>query len=416
MQQTGRRYQAAGILFLFLFLTLMLPGLPGFTYDVNCWRGWSTHILKHGLSQAYTSDTNYPPFYQYILWAFGRLAGSEQAIAANIAYIRCFTLVFELWGLLLVWKWAKPRVDFLALAVICMLNIAYSYNTMVWGQMDAIVATLTFAAIYTAHRKRLLWSGCLMVLALNMKLQAIVFLPLWGLLVLEAVIRNRPWREISKVAGAVILTQFLLLIPFLGHGTAGLKPIWKVVTTAAGFFPRLSMNAYNLWFWVARKPIAVLDTVKPFWGIKYKSLGLMLFMALSFLALLPVLLQLCRTWRNKVEMPVSKERIWLTAALVSLLFFFCNTEMHERYAHPAFIFLTAYAFSGRNFLPWVLFSLAYFLNMEGVLHWLKWPPYGSFIFDGRFVAALNAGLIIYLFALVYRKEKTSGIPDLIYTP
>jgi Gpi18-like mannosyltransferase len=392
------------LLVLLLSVCALLPLFPGCGYDSYCWQSWSTHIYRNGLSHAYTSDTNYLPFYQYVLWAYGKLAGSEAAIHQYYPYLRCFTLLFECWGIWLVCKWCNRKQDFIWLLTLCLLNVGYSYNTIIWGQVDAIGATLIFASLYAAWRRSLLWSGLLLVLAVNMKLQAVIFLPLWVLLLLDDFIIRKSWRHLLAIAGITIAVQALLLLPFSMAGIDGVKPLWNILRNASRMFPQLSMNAYNLWYWVALQPTEVGDAAMPVRGLSYKAIGLLLFMVLSLLACIPLLKVLWGRWRmdNTKYTPISRILIWLTAAQIGLLFFFCNTQMHERYVHPALIFITAYALYTRRWAAYLLCSVAYLLNMEGVLNGLGLAGDHLFLFDARFVAALYALLLVYLFAMFYK--------------
>ena len=400
-QQEHFRNRAVILLLAFIFFTCLFPIMPAHPYDSYCWQQWSKNIFHNGLSHAYISDTNYLPLYQYFLWAFGRLAGSEQGIMKWTAFLRCFTLLFDFWSLWMVWKWSNRKVDFLVLLTCCLLNIAFVYNTVVWGQVDAIGAALVFAGLYAAYRQKLLVSGMLMVLAVNMKLQMIVFFPVWGLLTLHALPAGNRLRKVMGIMGVMALAQCLLIVPFATAGIAGVKPIWNVLRNASGYFPELSMNAYNLWYWVARNPRNVSDALKPFPGMSYKMIGLSLFLVSSFFALLPILRKVVNQLRGKASL-ISKEEVWITSALVGLLFFFCNTEMHERYSHPAFIFIIAYSFYRRRYIPLVLFSVAYFINLERVLHGHKMVGTTTFLFDPRLAAGIYLVLIVYLFVRLYQ--------------
>jgi len=116
------------------------------------------------------------------------------------------------------------------------------------------------------------------------------------------------------------------------------------------------------------------------------------------------------------------EKIWLTAALIGLIFFFFNTQMHERYSHYAFIFITVYAFSKRHYIPYILFSIAYLLNLDAVLEWFhKDDTQQYFIRKGgelimmgepppiwfrqNFIALLFAVTIVYLYVMLIRRVK-----------
>jgi Gpi18-like mannosyltransferase len=340
------------------------------------------------------------------MWLFGKLCGSSDVIGAKIGYLRCFTLAFDFLGVWYLWKWLDKRMDFLLLLLFLTLNISWSYNTVIWGQVDGIVTTMVFIAIYYAQKNRIVASSIWMILALNMKLQAVIFVPVWGLLCLQAMIQERNWKKIWTALVSVVVLQLLLLLPFLTV-QGGASRVWQVVTTSMGRYPFLSMNAFNGWFWISAQPGSIEDTGRFIGSVSYRQAGLGLFFLFSFISLLPLLFSVIRNAR-KENTRAGKGMIALTCALICLLFFFFNTQMHERYCHPAFIFLAAYSlYSRRSFVFW-LFALAYFLNMEGVLQFLKLPNYHTLIFHPAFVAGLFFILIVTCFALL-RKESLAVI-------
>lgn len=100
---------------LFLFLMAMLPYLPGMQFDIReGFQLWAIYIHKNGLRNAYGS-TDYMPLYQYILWVYGKIMGSEQAIINNIHYLRSFTLLFDYLGIWYVYRWIDKKTAFLFL-------------------------------------------------------------------------------------------------------------------------------------------------------------------------------------------------------------------------------------------------------------------------------------------------------------
>ena len=97
--------------------------------------------------------------------------------------------------------------------------------------------------------------------------------------------------------------------------------------------------------------------------------------------------------------------IFLTCGLIPLLFFFFNTQMHERYTHPALLFIFAFSYVNKKYIPMLLFSVAYFLNLEGVLHAL-YKGFGLMVnpilFSRSFIATIFAILILYMFFYLYK--------------
>lgn len=397
-----------GFIILFLFVTVALGSsyLPGHLSDMSCWINWSTYIHENGLKNAYHSGTNYLPMYQYFLWLYAKIMGTPIRISHHIGYLRWFTLLFDFLGLWFVYKWIDRKTPFYLLLVFNILNIAYNYNSIIWGQVDGILATLAFVSLYYAWQKKIVLSSLFFLLALNMKLQAIVFLPLFGLSCLHALVDTGRWKSVLYALAAMIGVQALILFPFYKNENT-LPLVWNVVTGSVDQFPTLSMNAFNLWHLVTTgNPMEHSDATKWIGGITYKQVGLFLFFTSALAALWPLLKVLWLRWKGKA-VTVSREQVWLVAALINLLFFFFNTQMHERYCHPAFIFITAYSFYTGRFLPYILFSSAYFLNLEKVLQFIPLRFYDAFFYHPKFIASLFLLTIVHLFILLYRTTKGS---------
>lgn len=388
-----------------IFISFLVPAiathlLPGFDYDKECWQNWSAYIAQNELPNAYDAPgNNYLPLYQYVLYLYGTIAGSEAAIRENIIYLRDVTLLFDFLGLWYVYKWAG-KANFSVIVLISILNPAFLYNSLIWGQVDGILATLVFLAIYYSHRSRLILSAVFLTLAINMKLQAIVFLPVWGLLWLCAVAKARNLRTVLLPLLTIVATQFVVALPFIASD-GGITQVWHVVTNSVGFFPKISMNAFNMWYWLVPDTAASDETIF-IAGLTYKRAGLLMFFISSFFALLPLLIITTKKlFRHESKLQPSPELVWITSALVGLLFFFTNTQMHERYAHPVLIFLACYAFACRKWVPYLIFSLAYLLNLEGLLRVFRLNSYHTLIFDARFIAGLYALAIIVLWVYLY---------------
>ena len=76
--------------------------------------------------------------------------------------------------------------------------------------------------------------------------------------------------------------------------------------------------------------------------------------------------------------------------------------MHERYSHPAMIFMVVYAMISKNWGIALLGCAAYILNLEAVMHFLQLDDYSGFWIDRHFIAILFLGVILWLFVLLYR--------------
>lgn len=395
------------LLFLFLFLRMGLAGLTGFAWDNHLWAEWAAHTRVHGLQKAYVgSGTDYPPLYQYFLWLFAKINGDPALIEKRIYYLRIFTLAFEFLSLWLVADMTGRRKHFLDVCILSVLNVAFFYNTVIWGQVDGLLAALVIASVYTAWKRWYVLSACCLVLCLSFKIQGIVFLPLWLLLWTYGLrFEKRWWLKGGLGLIAAALLQYLIVLPFIqsAESTAALK---DAVFGAVGRYPFVTLNAYNMWYWlIPGNPRFYYDGQAVLFGLTRKQWGLLLFFASSALALWPLVKEWLSAFRRQATYrPLNAEKIFLAGALVALLFFFVNTQMHERYSHPAFIFLLALALQTNDFKPYLLFSLAYFLNLEGVLQWFNIKNHFPLPFRPPLVAGLFLLLIGMLFYKLYRRR------------
>jgi Gpi18-like mannosyltransferase len=394
------------ILFLFLFIIILLPALPGQSWDRFCWTNWVVYIYHNGLTNVYGSGTDYLPAYHYILWLYSKIQGNENDIRMNIAYLRAFTLVFDFVGLWYVYLWTDKKTPYITILLFSILNIAYSYNTVIWGQVDGIFSALMFISLYYAWCNKMLLSTLLLLLAINFKLQAIFILPIWGLLYISNLINTPDWKKIVYPLSAAFVLQVIIVIPFtMGH--YGLSDIVSVVKGSVGKHPFITIGAANFWLYIIPDYLAnTNDQQKWIAGLSYNSAGLIMFLFTSLLVLLPLITEVFKKANRAANRRVVLDRqiVLLSAALIYIIFFYFNTEMHERYSHPAFIFITAYAFFTKDFIAYILFSVTYFLNLERALGYLH-INHNTLIFDFRFIAVMYAVTIIYLSFKLYKSWK-----------
>ncbi len=404
MHQLSQRQQIVLSCLFFVFTISLSPGLTGFIWDLGLLRNWAVNIHEKGLCNTYSSGTDYLPLFQYMLAAFVKLAGSVDDINRTICYFRMLPLAADYFALWIVYRWIDRRVDYVFLLLCGMLNIGFSYNTVIWGQVDGIFTALIITSLYLLHRGKPFWSALVMVLAINSKLQAVIFVPLWGLLMITELHRSRRWKAVLYIVPTMLLLQALILTPF-AFGKGGVAAVWRVVSGSVGIFPYLTCNASNVWYWIVPDlSRETRDDVHTVIGLTYMQIGLLSFYAASFITLWPLLRHTILTLAGRTSALFPKEKLWFSAALIALVFYYFNTQMHERYCHPAFIFLTAYAFCNNRYGLYILFSIAYFLSLERVLQWLRLANYDTLIFEPRFIAVLFAIAIVWLLFLLYRRH------------
>lgn len=401
----------AGVLLVFSHFVLLSKELGGFYFDIDCFRGWALNIYRNGLANTYDIFNDYLPLYQYVLYLYGKIAGGETAVADSIFYIKAFTTVFDFAGLWFVYIWIGRKTDYLLLLVISMFNTSFSYNTQFWGQIDGIHSAMIFVSLYHAGKQRIMLSVCWYLLAVNTKLQAIIFSPVMFLSWLLLLTGKQNWKQLFYILVLAMIIEGIILLPFILDNEA-LSLLWnKVILGSFGRYPMV--GDCNFWSLAGvRDGWHTSDSGIFVLGLSYKQTGLLLFGITSLFAMYPLLKKAFAsiTQKKAITLP-SKEILWLICALIAILFFFFNTQMHERYSHPAWLFLTAYAFYSGRFLAYILFSIAYFLVLERGLHWLGLKNYDTVIFHPVFIGVLFAILITCLFAELYRKTMSRKSPD-----
>lgn len=360
-----------------LFFSLLVAIIPhtGFYFDLNNdWPRWSYYAFENGLSQIYNSDTNYMPFYLHGLYWFGKLQGSKELIYANSYQLKYFFLLFD-FGCALTLAWALRKYYSIKFAEYLLLfNLGYLYCTVIWGQLDSIPTTMVVLGIICLFERKMLWAAFFCTLSIYVKLQAIIFVPFFVIILVYQLSQKFDKWILFKMLGISLLTQFFLLIPFISGGT-----FWnfiKVVRESVGFFPRVSWHAYNFWYLVVKQDPTLLNDTLPFAGLTYKKWGFLLFFGSSAFVFIPLLFRTYIFARfKKIADPDYYALLWLTAATIATLFFFVNTQMHERYSYPAIALYFAYALISGQYSLFALVSVAHLANVDGMNKYFGLNPY-----------------------------------------
>ncbi len=411
-QGGNRSYWLLILLFFGLLVILMPIDSHG---DRWYWKHWAQYCFEYGVGTIYQYQidghvpTNYHPFFLHCLHLFSFFCESIEEVKTNLYQIKFFPLAFDFIGALSIFFLVKRDEKNQVLPFFLLFNIAYLYNSMIWGQIDSIFTTFSLLALLFGLRRQPAASMVFYLLALNTKLQAIIFFPLVALVLLPSIFLK--WRQTLLGLLLVVLLQVLLIWPFMQ--AANLGEMYRSLTTGSvDLYARTSINAYNFWFFFFSHNTVVVPDTELYRGLTYKTWGLLLFCTSSLLTLLPLALRCLRNWwEQKAFDDRSKELVFLAATLIPLAFFFFNTQMHERYSHPALIMAFFYGYYRKNYRLYAFLSIAYFLNLERVMQAFEWS-YNTLIFDPIFIATLfSLALSFGLFA-IYRRH--SLWPDLQY--
>lgn len=344
---------------LFLLFLFILP-TRNMIFDFEFWTNWAVSIHHNGITNIYSDpEVNYHPVFLYILYIYDLIQGSEAHIRANINYIKFVPLAFDFLPIVVFCCFRQSLITRPIPYLYLLLNIAYLFNSMVWGQVDSIHTNLVFLGLLLAFTQPVA-AIALFMLALGTKLQTIVFLPLLGIIYLYSI---KTVKQAIWVLGTATLMLLVILAPFIAAGKVG--QVWHVVTHAVGFYPRVSVGAFNIWYLImAGNPYHTMD-YETYIGLSYKHTGLLLFFITSGLTLLPMFFRMIRLRKNGRPADEDTQKLlMLTGGLIALYFFYFNTQMHERYAHPIIIFFFFYAVYSKDYKLYILASIAYVLSLD----------------------------------------------------
>jgi dolichyl-phosphate-mannose-protein mannosyltransferase len=376
-----------------LLLRLVVAPHAGFYGDLTIFHEWATRLASHGPGKFYEAGSDYPPGYLYVLWLIGTVSASPgflllklPAILSDLA-LACVagTFAAALSPAELRERW--PVRTLVAAAVL--FNPAVITLSAVWGQIDALPATLVLASlllILTGRESlgREVGGFLLLGAAIATKPQGAFALPV----ILYALSRrhlrhraravnpiNRTLRLVAPAALGVAL-WFASALPF------GLNPVELIrfYRDSASLYPVTSANAFNLWavvgfwrpdspgvaFWrpglrggAAGDPITVA-------GVSALHLGMLLLLVVAVVAL----------WRAHRELSLGGNEaaiLTVTAAALGLLSFALLTRMHERYIFYSLALLAPLVVVRRLAITFAALSALCFLNLWWVVATLN-PP------------------------------------------
>ena len=390
----------------YVIICLLTPN-TGFIADLNCWRMWSEQMRMSGPAIAYHSGVNYLPLYIYFLYIYSLLQVSIQGIADHLIFLKYITLIFDVAGALLIVSFVRNNKMQLLFFLCLIFNIAFLYNNIIWGQVDAIHTTLLAAALYFVIKKQITASSILYTLAICMKFQAIIYLPAFAILWLPLLLQNFKPQTIFSILGINLLIIFTLFSPFI-YDSGFSYTINYVINMIATHSNVVSKSAFNFWELMVDGALFNISDEEPFWGMTYKIWGT-LFSILFLLASLIPLFKISFQSKKQGNLEKNLSHIFLSFSLTTLVFFYFKTGMHERYAHSALLFMAGYAFLSHDFIPYILNSLAYFFQLNTVMTYSKYDSHMNFMVNQDLTSVLFLITIGYSFYKLYARGKHAPI-------
>jgi Gpi18-like mannosyltransferase len=261
--------------------------------------------------------------------------------------------------------------------------------------VDGVYTAFAFMSLTFAVFKKPMLSLIFFVLCVNFKFQGIIFLPIIFLTLFQS-IRQYSLPRIGLLLLPVLALQLIIFLPFILVGD--IKLAFNSFSESMGRYPFVNMGAYNVWSLVFEHPETMNDN-NGVLNFSYNTIGLFTFFGLSGVILLPFGLKTLGLFDNKLKIDFSLENVLLVTTLIILIFFYFNTQMHARYSHPVVLFAGTLAILRKDYLRFLLVSIAVFLNMEGASKILKGniSEFQSIWFQPWFVSTIFLVVIILYF-------------------
>jgi len=328
------------LLILGLILRLVLIPQLGYEADIAFWKSWSLAASDKGvvwLTQ--NTNYNYPAGFTFILWVVGKLYSlladphnySQYWQAGNLVYlliIKIPIILADLGIAVILFKLLSnpsllglnEKIKKLSIPLVAawVFHPVVLFDGVWWGQVDTFGVFFVFLTIYFLTQKKLFFATLFITLGFLLKMQNIIFLPLFFLYVWRAY----SWKQTVKSISASLLFFALIALPFsLAHD---LGKTFSLIVNNSDWFPLLSLHAYNIWWLASRGAgMATSDKILILGLTNAKTLGLILFSASYFLAVLSIF-----------KSPKIKTFI-ISLTFAAFSFFILPTQSHERYIVPA---------------------------------------------------------------------------------
>ncbi len=320
------------VLFIGLIIRLLLVGNTGFIADISFWKSWSLAALDHGVVwTTQNTNINYPPGFIYVLWLMGKLYsifGDPHNFNTfwkenNFGFLlasKSIAIFSDVIIACLIYKFTSKRK--LLLSSIFFLSPIVIIDSALWGQVESFGLLFTVLAIILIFHKRPLIATSLFTVGFLMKLQNIIFIPIFFLFIF----RYFDLKTLIKTLAVATITFFAVNLPFVLQNE--MKQVLYLMTVNSDYFPWLSLNANNLWWIVANASgMQISDRITVLGILNAKTVGLLIFS--MWYLVCSILVFLRPTPRNFL--------LSLTVAIFA--FFLFTTQSHERYSYPVVVLL-----------------------------------------------------------------------------
>jgi hypothetical protein len=351
----------------------LLPG-TGLKGDIDQFVTWVHGIAVNGLPNAYDQNITFGPVMAYI---WGVLAAIEPAFRtatdSSDPWIRGLMKVpasLADLGLaaLMVYAFRSKPLWAVVTAASVLLHPAIFDVSAWWGQYESVYLLTALAALIFALNGRNGLAAAALALAVMTKPQALPFLLpfaawFWA---------SGGWREIARTAAIGIAVIVVLWLPFAAAGGPG-DYLSNLAVYQNDIFHILSLQAWNIWWLVQIATVGgyASDTVAVIGPITLRHVGFVITGLLSLIVALLI-----------VRDPRPRTFI-LGLAASTLIWYGFLTQMHERYAYGALIFLLLFIPERRIAWLYLAFSVVFTLDLLSAAPpapiFKQWLPFGGIV-------------------------------------
>jgi Gpi18-like mannosyltransferase len=337
----------------------LLPA-RGLVGDLDQFVVWVHGIAVDGLDNAYDQNLSFPPVMAYV-WgvlafvepAFRTVTDSSDPAIRTLMKLPASLADIGLALLMLYALRSRPMWAVVAAAVV-MLHPAIIDVSAWWGQYESIYLLSALAAVVLALEGRNGLAAVAVAVCVMTKPQALPFvLPFaawfWT---------HGGWREVVRSAAIGLAVIVVLWLPFIQAG-GPLHYLEHLAEYQNEIFPYLSLHAWNIW-WVIQAAAAggfAGDEVAVLGPVTLRHLGMA---ATGFLSIVVAFL-IVRDPRPRTFI--------LGLAASTLIWYGFLTQMHERYAYGALIFLLLLIPERRIQWLYIAFGVVFTLDL-----WSAAPP------------------------------------------
>ncbi|MGD6889979.1 hypothetical protein [Bacillus mobilis] len=352
--------------------------LEGYERDQLFFVDWMNTVGKYGLGDVYAHGdlVNYPPFFLALLGIYGDILSFFNIhVEAAGVLIRIPSIVFEVVAII-IFAIVSKRIDNLIMRAALVTFFAFSPAVIVdgtiWGQVDMLHSILMVGSILLLMSQPT-WSGAIYAIALLAKFQSIVIAPVFAMYFLKVIFEKREGKQLTKFIIGFCIPLLIFGLYFAAHGTF-ITMLKQAYLNAVGTFPTVTVFAMNIWYYAIGTDPNTVDTIQISPYITLKTVGLILLSIASALTCLYVFFH--RHMNTAVLLKA--------ATFISFAFFMLPTQMHERYAFPALVFVIFLLLYEMKWTGIALgLTLTIFLNIVMVLY------AGSNTNMGMFIVTIN---------------------------